>query len=292
MVMARVPKERAVKAVKRWWRLPLIAWDVRQESRITTCIIKYVPFWKITSNAHGFVEGYRTAEDDVYYHRKVDRNYVCNIVACDAADIGIKQLKRLQGDILPYDLSPEQIREATVSRREACYTCESAMEKEAARAAKMSFPVSTSIGTSPIGRVLIFYPLWIIEYAYGGEMYRATIDGVSGRVIAGRAPGEHMMKNMAPGISLAALVFVAGLGFFILTANSYIVCFSIITIIITMIFCAMIVMETYEYNNSGSIVVKGDYKDGYKPFRYLERMRRKAGWDIAKVKEVDIAVLN
>ena len=43
---------------------------------------------------------------------------------------------------------------------------------------------------------LIFYPIWMARYKYQERMYFATVDGITGKVLSGRAPGDYMWRSL------------------------------------------------------------------------------------------------
>lgn len=51
---------------------------------------------------------------------------------------------------------------------------------------------------------LVFYPLWVVDFRYDGEFYRAVLDGVSGQVARGVFPGRRMDENVVAALAAAA----------------------------------------------------------------------------------------
>jgi hypothetical protein len=50
---------------------------------------------------------------------------------------------------------------------------------------------------------LIYYPLWIIDFAYADRSYKAVVDGISGQIIRGRFPGRSFdRKKIASAIGI------------------------------------------------------------------------------------------
>ena len=52
---------------------------------------------------------------------------------------------------------------------------------------------------------MIYYPVWVVRYTYQDRMYMATVDGVTGRMLSGRAPGTlYQSLAVTAGTSLGA----------------------------------------------------------------------------------------
>jgi len=55
---------------------------------------------------------------------------------------------------------------------------------------------------------LVYYPLWITDFGYGGRSYRIVVDGRSGNVLRGRFPSSGKDKKI---ITIAAALLWAGI---------------------------------------------------------------------------------
>ncbi len=50
---------------------------------------------------------------------------------------------------------------------------------------------------------LIYYPLWIVDFAYADRTFKAVVDGVSGKILRGRFPGRsYDRKKIASAIGI------------------------------------------------------------------------------------------
>ncbi|MBI2263764.1 MAG: hypothetical protein HYU64_01115 [Armatimonadetes bacterium] len=41
---------------------------------------------------------------------------------------------------------------------------------------------------------LFYYPIWVLRYTYGGDLFTISVDGVTGRILCGRAPCKESGK--------------------------------------------------------------------------------------------------
>ena len=60
---------------------------------------------------------------------------------------------------------------------------------------------------------LVYYPLWVGRYNYRNRVYQVVVDGYSGRVLYGKAPGNiyYRALMLVGGTGLGAFVLVDGL---------------------------------------------------------------------------------
>ena len=59
---------------------------------------------------------------------------------------------------------------------------------------------------------LVYFPVWIGRYSYRNRTYQVVVDGVSGRVMYGKAPGNILYRAIAlvAGLAVGNLVLVNG----------------------------------------------------------------------------------
>ena len=102
----------------------------------------------------------------------------------------------------------------------------------------------------------IYYPVWVVRYSYGERVYMATVDGVTGNVLSGRAPGDPLYQSLAVtgGTSLGGLIAAAGL---IIGAGS-----DDGTIMFGGVIVGLVILGvTYMFFRHGSEIIEGDFED-------------------------------
>jgi hypothetical protein len=59
---------------------------------------------------------------------------------------------------------------------------------------------------------LVYYPLWVVRYEYNGRHYQVVVDGVKGKVLYGKAPGNSLYRAAAlvAGLATGNLILVNG----------------------------------------------------------------------------------
>ncbi len=126
----------------------------------------------------------KAAEDS----RVIEQAMTRIVPACDLAALGLEHipLERMRQEaralaIQPYDPMALQ-RKATVfapTRDAAQYLAQ--MQTRAPLATDRTRVVEPRL-------IILFYPVWLIRYRYGGRLYEIALDGVTGLVLRGRAP--------------------------------------------------------------------------------------------------------
>jgi hypothetical protein len=87
-------------------------------------------------------------------------------------------------------------------------------------------------------------------------MYMATVDGVTGKVLSGRAPGDALYQSLAMtgGTSVSGLIAAGSIAFGIGSGEGSIA-------IIGLVVGAVILGFTYRFFRHGSEIIEGDFDD-------------------------------
>jgi len=216
----RVNEKQAMATVHKWFKKGLKARDLKKIAKIVEMYPVYLPFWKYNSIGLGVICGYNyethtdangnTVREKVYKEKQVRKDYVWTRIACDAGDIGITHLRNTQGEVIPLpDDMPKY--EATTSKDNAKLNAEQDIQKWILKEANIENITFHREFVIPKGFVLLYYPVWIIRYDYKGKMYFLTIDGVTGRVLSGRAPGDPVWQSLAIGTGATVSGILTGL---------------------------------------------------------------------------------
>jgi hypothetical protein len=218
MFKCTVPEEQAIRVVRNWWAGLLMAYDLNRKSRIIECSLRYVPFWKLRARALGYVKGYalQSCENDVDLNINVDEYFVWNEIACDSRDIGMKHIDSLDCETTPYDAHAAQVLDVTISKRAAITDGRSAIGEKAVNSVDVPHVTSKSMTVFPLEIGLVFYPIWTLRYSYHGQAYSAIVDGVTGDIVAGRAPGDYTLMHVGVAVGLLVCAVVATLAIYVI----------------------------------------------------------------------------
>ncbi len=213
MLKNRLDAAKAESTARGWMSGGLRARDLKAKAEITECYPIYVPFWKLHASAAGWVCGYREEHHDkrterIPMEKIVLREFDWNGVACDAGDIGIEHLGNLDGEALLHDEGSIPTFEVTTSPNDAAAKGANGIRNAAIGSAGVPHITFSSMHVFPRGLTLLYYPVWMLRYKYAGRMYFVTLDGVTGKVLSGRAPGDSIKRSVA----MAAGMFIGGFG--------------------------------------------------------------------------------
>lgn len=213
MLKNKLDASKAESTARNWMSGGLKARDLKAKAEVTECYPLYVPFWKLHARAAGWVCGYREERHDkrterIPMEKIVLREFDWNGAACDIGDIGIEHLSNLDGEALLHDEGSIPTFEVTNSPTDAKSMGIEGIRRAAVSSAGVEHHTFVNMHVFPKGLTLLYYPIWIVRYKYAGRMYFVTLDGVTGKALSGRAPGDTLMRSLA----ITAGMFIGGFG--------------------------------------------------------------------------------
>ncbi|MBM4248976.1 MAG: hypothetical protein FJ149_06010 [Euryarchaeota archaeon] len=219
---SNVAEQQATGVLKNWFGKGLKARDLTARAAITELYPIYLPFWRMSARAAGWVCGYeerrrtdsqgRVHVERIDMERMVLRDFEWSQIACDAGDLGIKSLRNLRGEALLHEEGSIPTFEATTSATDARSQGETSIRNMARQSANVPKITFEKIHVVPRYLGLVFYPVWIGRYEYAGRSYFATVDGVTGQTISGRAPGDPLYRAAIMTGGSAAGGIMTGIG--------------------------------------------------------------------------------
>jgi len=262
----------STQRVHDWFRKGLKARDLKVKGQFSEIYPIYVPFWRMRARAAGWVCGYReethttrdsrgnirTYTERIPMERMVLRDFEWTEIACDLGDIGIEHLRNLAGDIVLHETGSIPTFEATTSRTDAQGMGKGEILKLAVSSAQVPNITFQKIHVIPKIFGLIFYPVWIVRYKYNERTYFAGVDGVTGQVLSGRAPGDPLYRSLImTGGAACGAVGGLGLGWGLVSGSTEI---GIGAVIVS----AVMFFGAYLFFRYGSEITEGDIQSGYK----------------------------
>jgi hypothetical protein len=213
-----VGDQQAAGTLNNWFGKGLKARDLKSRAKITELYPIYLPFWRMTARAAGWVCGYeerrhtdsqgRVHTERIDMERPVLRDFDWSQIACDVGDLGIQNLRNLRGEALLHEEGSIPTTSATDARAQGETTIRN-LARQSAGVPNITFE---KIHVIPRYLGLVFYPVWIGRYEYAGRSYFATVDGVTGQTISGRAPGDPLYRAAIMTGGSAAGGLMTGLG--------------------------------------------------------------------------------
>lgn len=212
-------KEQAVASVKEWMRKGGKAKDLATAATISEITMVYLPFWRLIARGKACVCGYneihtKDGTQRTPHEALINREYVYSNIACDAGDLGIKTIQiPAEAKAVSAETLDVPVFAVTVSKADGYENGYNAIANQAvADGSKKISKITFSRGFCITkGFNLINYPFYIVRYEYQGRNYMASVDGIGGTVVSGRAPGNSGRQSWFAGLSTIAGA-IAGAG--------------------------------------------------------------------------------
>jgi hypothetical protein len=221
-VARKVSREQATQAVRAFWTGLNRAMDLGRRAQITEMFLAYVPYWRAQSQMAGWLFG------EVAQGSGNTRHYVPREVqlmqpmdwtgaAGDVAEFGVDSIGLLGTQFSAYD--PDSLHqegmvfEPTGSETDARDNAQKDWEQQARKKSGLDRVGQTVLHFLRRSLALVYYPLWVGRYTYRNRVYQVVVDGYSGRVLYGKAPGNiyYRALMLVGGTALGSFVLVDGL---------------------------------------------------------------------------------
>ncbi len=207
MLRNNMEDHRVRRKLAKWFDKGLKARDLPEQGKITEVYPIYIPFLRLMARAAGWVCGYREESRTdsqgnrrtkrVYMEKMVFRDVDWSQIACDPGNIGMSRLPSLNGQAVSHEEGGIPTFEATTSADSARAQGIESIRSRAITSAKVPKVTYQRMHVIPKFLVMIFYPIWMCRYTYRGRTYFATMDGVTGNILSGRAPGDPLYQSLA-----------------------------------------------------------------------------------------------
>ena len=270
----KVTRDGAMESSRRWWSRGWKARDLKRVGKVTEVYPIYLPFWRALTRVAGWICGYEirrhTDSKGNVHEQKVPKevmvlnDYLFSEIAADPGDLGIRTLRNFTGETSFADFDMIPTFEATTSKDDAVAKARSDAISRARSSARVPRVTMERLHALPRRLSMAYYPVWVVRYTYRDRMYMTTVDGVTGQVLSGRAPGDPLFQSLAITAGTSAGGLVAAVGILL----SYIAAELMIGGILG---GAAILYITYRFFRHGSEIVEGEFK--HKPASVSEALK-------------------
>jgi hypothetical protein len=221
-VKRQVERAVAEQAVRRFWTGFNKAIDLSQRAQVTELFLVYLPYWRALAQGAGWIFGEKkitSSKSTRYEPREVQilENMEWTSAAGDVAEFGVESVQLAGAQLAAY--APEAL------HAEGMVFEPTGSESEAQDRARRTWSnrALTQAGLHRIGQAwlrfwratlaLVYYPLWVARYTYRQRAYQVVVDGASGNVLYGKAPGNIYFRALMllGGTAFGSFVLVDGL---------------------------------------------------------------------------------
>jgi hypothetical protein len=217
-VPCRVDQDAAVKAFKKFLSSKIaIARDCARVAQMDEVLMVHLPFWTVWGRGLGWAFGEKqtgSGDDKKYEPRevKVVEELGWNGAACDVGEFGVDRISLDSRPLEPFNLEHLQysgmVFEPVGAAAEALATARSQFEDEMKKKTRLDRISQTFIRIVRQRMGLVYYPLWVMRYLYRGRSFQVVVDGYSGEVLYGKAPGNIFYRAGVLVAGMAAGAFV------------------------------------------------------------------------------------
>ena len=214
----QVDQGRAEEAVRGFLGGMRKARDLRRLATIDEMVLAYLPFWRVEATVAGWLFGRVRKDKD---ETKPDEHYVFesmnwNDAAVDVSEFGVHRIVVSRSDLQPFDSqalhAEAMVFEPSESRTAALDEARTHFLRRARQAAGQTKTSYENVQLLRPEFALVYFPVWIGRYSYRNRTYQVVVDGASGRVMYGKAPGNILYRAVAlvAGLAVGNLVLVNG----------------------------------------------------------------------------------
>jgi DNA-directed RNA polymerase subunit RPC12/RpoP len=195
-----------------------IAPAAARQAKLSEVFLVYLPFWTVWARVGAWVFGEKRvgSGDDARYEpreMRVVQDMTWNSAACDAGEFGVEQVATVEGGLEPFD--PEALHslgmvfEPVGSFSEARKEAEEQFQAEVVKQSKLDRLAQVFVRAVRRRYALVYHPLWVLRYAFRGRVFQVVVDGYSGEVLYGKAPGNTLYRAAALVLGMAIGAFLA-----------------------------------------------------------------------------------
>lgn len=195
-----------------------IAPAARKQARLSEAFLVYLPFWTIWGRVAAWIFGEKqvgSGDDKRYEPREVRilQDLTWNGAACDVGEFGVTQVPPVETDLLPFD--PQALHdqgmvfEPVGSLSQAREDAEQHFQSHIERSAGLDRLSQVVQRTMRRRTALVYHPLWVLRYLFRGRAFQVVVDGYSGKVLYGKAPGNTLYRAAVLVLGMAFGAFLA-----------------------------------------------------------------------------------
>jgi hypothetical protein len=217
----RIDREGALRSLRQFQSGLDKAPGLPQRSQVSEVFVAYLPMWAVWARVAAWVFGRKEVGSSKNRRKeprevKILRMMSWNAAACDVQEFGVREVPLDGQQLLAFDPAAlhadGMVFEPVGSSADAVAESHHHFDEEVRRLANLD-----EIGSMKIRRLrermaIVYYPVWVVRYTYRGRAYQVVIDGDSGKVLYGKAPGNTWYRAAAlvAGMAVGSLLAVDG----------------------------------------------------------------------------------
>ncbi|MHC1782657.1 MAG: hypothetical protein AB9891_07855 [Anaerolineaceae bacterium] len=183
-----------------------IAPGTREKSRVTEIFQVHLPFWAVWGKTLGWVFGEKEvgSGDNRHYEPrevKIVEEMTWNAAACEVGEFGVDEINLDGRPLEPFasDLlhSTGMVFEPVGSSQDALQKARENFRNRVQEKADLDRQSQVFVKISRPRLGLVYYPLWVVRYTCRERSFQVVVDGFTGQVLYGKAPGNVFYRAAA-----------------------------------------------------------------------------------------------
>jgi len=213
-VTNQIDRNQALEAVKGSFSGMNKARDLKREAQISELFLAYLPYWQVKAFVAGWIFGrVKSGKDNTKpVEIEVMENMQWVDAATDVSEFGVHQVSVVQQHLEPYDAeilhAEGMVFEPVESRSEALDEARMHFTHRARSKRSLKQKFFERFHLLRQRQSIVYYPLWVARYQYQKRSYQVSVDGVDGKVLYGKAPGNIFYRAIMLVIGMAAGTFI------------------------------------------------------------------------------------
>ena len=213
-VTNKIDREKALEAVRGSFSGMNKARDLKREAQIGELFLAYLPYWQVKAFVAGWIFGrVKSGKDStkpVEIEVMEDMQWVD--AATDVSEFGVHQVSVSHNQLEPYDAeilhAEGMVFEPVESRSEALDEARMHFTHRARSKRSLKQKYFERFHLLRRRQTIVYYPLWVARYQYRNRSYQVAVDGVDGKVLYGKAPGNIFYRAIMLVVGMAAGTFI------------------------------------------------------------------------------------
>ena len=213
-VSRQVERQKALQDVTGFFSGIKKARDLKKEAKITDTFLVYLPYWRVQAEVAGWRFGrVKSGKDSTKpVEAEILELMQWNDAALDVSEYGVHQVTLAKEMLEPYHseaLHAEAlVFEPTESHTDARDEAHGNFVIRGQSKENLTQTYFEKFHFLNEHLSIVYYPLWVSRYAYRKRHYQVVVDGVNGKVLYGKAPGNIFYRAAALVAGLAAGNFI------------------------------------------------------------------------------------
>lgn len=196
-----------------------IAFNARAQAHLTEQFLAYLPFWTAWARVLGWVFGKEkvgSGKNERWEprERKITEDMTWTGAACDVGEFGVHRVELTSQEVEPFDADALHaaglVFEPVTSMAEARTAARGEFEGRVRTRSKVDRIAQAVVRFVNERFGVLYYPLWVLRYTYRERAFQVVVDGYTGQVLYGKAPGNTLYRAamLVGGMALGAFLSI------------------------------------------------------------------------------------